>query len=129
MVCGHSSARLPKTNKTAAEVVMFKPFIICALMAGSVHATQFWDGNKLLSSMNGDQNDRIHALGYVMGVIDTDGRRTFCAPATATLGQMHDIVKVQLDSRPELRHFNADVIVLASLGRVWPCERKKGSSS
>lgn len=108
---------------------MFKPFIICALMAGSVHATQFWDGNKLLMRMNGDSYDQAHALGYVIGVFDTDGRRKVCAPQNVTAGQLNDIVKQQLETRPEMRHFHADVIVIGALALVWPCERKKGSSS
>ncbi len=109
--------------------IKHKVFLVATFVVGAVHANQFWDGNKLFSAMNGSQYEKMHALGYVMGVIDNDANKSFCAPSTATLGQMHDIVKVQLEGRPELRHFNADVIVRVSLARVWPCERKKGSSS
>jgi len=107
---------------------MFKHILLCALFASPAYASQFWDGNKLFNAMNGNQFEKMHALGYVMGVIDNDANKSFCAPSTATLGQMHDIVKVQLEGRPELRHFNADVIVRVSLARVWPCDSKKGSS-
>jgi hypothetical protein len=129
VVRGYPAARLPKTNETAAEAMMFKHFLICAMMASPAFANQFWDGNKLLMRMNGDSYDQAHALGYVMGVFDTDGRRKVCAPQNITSGQLYDIVKQQLETRPEFRHFHADVIVLGSLALVWPCERKKGSSS
>lgn len=108
--------------------IKHKVFLVATFVVGAVHANQFWDGNKLLMRMNGDSYDQAHALGYVMGVFDTDGRRKVCAPQNATAGQLNDIVKQQLETRPEMRHFHADVIVLGALALVWPCERKKGSS-
>jgi hypothetical protein len=108
--------------------VAMKAAALLLCFAGAVNANQFWDGNKLLMRMNGDSYDQAHALGYVMGVFDTDGRRKVCAPQNVTAGQLNDIVKQQLETRPEMRHFHADVIVIGALALVWPCERKKGSS-
>jgi hypothetical protein len=105
-----------------------KVFLVASFLVGVVSANQFWDGNKLLARMTGDYQDQSHALGYVLGVVDTDGKRKVCAPPNVTAGQLNDIVMHQLQTRPEVRHFPADVIVLGSLARVWPCERK-GSSS
>lgn len=38
------------------------------------------------------------------------------------------MTKQYLEEYPALRHFTADMIVGRVLGRVWPCEKKKGNT-
>lgn len=103
-------------------------FLILSLVAGSAQAGTFWDGNKLYGKLQGNNMEQMQALGYVMGVSDAEDTTTICSPNTVTSGQMFDIVKQYLENNPTVRHYPADMLVKIVLGRVWPCEKKKGQS-
>ena len=97
-----------------------------ALLCGSAHA-DFKDGNKLLADMNDSSyvSSGI-VLGYLMGIVDTLGGTTHCAPESVTAGQVRDMVKKYLDNNPSVRHFPASMIVGHVLKSTWPCQQKGG---
>ena len=107
---------------------MKKLILVLALVAGTAQAGTFWDGNKLLSKLNGSIFEQGQALGYIMGAADAMDTVVVCAPLNATAGQMQDMVKNYLDNYPAVRHLAADSIISVVLGRVWPCDKKKGQS-
>jgi hypothetical protein len=105
-----------------------KTIVIAAAIAvsGLAHA-EFWDGNKLLTSMT-DENATSQglALGYIIGAADAQMGKVFCTPASnVTGGQIQDIVKNWLYANPSLRHYTADTIVGYSLSLAFPCAAKK----
>lgn len=104
---------------------MKKLIAIAALLCGTAHA-EFYTGNDLLKDFNGDLAGKMLGIGYVMGVYDTTQGVVHCPPNNVTAGQVQDMVKAQLDARPDLRHLSADSHVTYVLKRAWPC--KKGAS-
>ena len=107
---------------------MKKLILVLVLVAGTAQAGTFWDGNKLLSKLRGETIEQMQALGYIMGAADAMDTVVVCAPLNATAGQMQDMVKNYLDNYPAVRHLAADSIISVVLGRVWPCDKKKGQS-
>lgn len=105
---------------------MKRALILALLLAGTAHA-EFSDGNKLLSDMNGDVYDRMHALGYITGVYDVGRSVIHCGPPNVTAGQINDMVKNYLTNTPAERHLTGDTIVNRVLKAVWPCA-KRGNS-
>lgn len=100
--------------------------LLAAASIGVAHA-EFADGNKLLSDMNGDTMDRMHALGYITGVFDTGRSVIHCPPSNITAGQLNDMVKNYLINVPAERHLTGDTIVNRVLKAMWPCA-KRGNS-
>jgi len=103
-----------------------KKLLILLAFCGSAHA-EFRDGNKLLSDLQGDIYDRMHALGYIVGIADMGRGFVNCMPENATAGQINDMVKNYLINTPADRHLTGDVIVNKVLKAVWPCA-KRGTS-
>jgi hypothetical protein len=108
---------------------MKKLIAIAALMCGTAHA-EFYTGNDLLAKMQSSNSDeRIHALGYVMGVFDVGAGVVQCAPENVTAGQARDMVRNYLDNTPATRHLNAEAQVRYVLSTAWPCpKRNKGTA-
>ena len=103
---------------------------VAALAVAFVSASasaQMISGNKLHEDMQKDTGSPwAFTRGYVAGVHDAHSNLSICAPASATLGQMGDMVKTYLENNAAVRHLAADAIVLHVLSRAWPCA-KKGS--
>lgn len=104
---------------------MRKLLLIAVLACTSAHA-EFRDGNKLLAEMNGTFGDKMLAMGYIAGTVDSLNNITICAPYNLTLGQATDMVRQYLENNPGVRHFSADAIVNRVMSSAWPCA-KKGS--
>ncbi len=106
---------------------MKKLLLALAFVAGSAHA-EFWDGNELFAKMNGSGMEQIMALGYVMGVFDSQRSSTVCPPVNSgiTAGQMRDVVKNYLDRNPQHRHHTGDLLTVVALSSVWPCKKGNG---
>lgn len=103
-----------------------RPLILAVLLAcaGAAHA-EFRTGNRLLSEMNDSTYfAQGMAMGYVIGVADANNGTNHCLPATATVGQLHDMVKNMLIETPAVRHLPADTIVNYVLNKAWPCAKK-----
>ena len=107
---------------------MKRLILTLALVAGTAQAGSFWDGNKLYNKLQGNTMEQMQALGYIMGVADALDTATICAPLNVTAGQVNDMMKNYLENYPAVRHLPADSIINVVLGRMWPCEKKKGQS-
>lgn len=104
-----------------------KCLLILSLFSFSAHA-EFWDGNTLLSRIDGTTGQQNAALGYVMGVADVHHNITQCAPDGVTAGQMRDMVRNYLNNTPAVRHLPAAPLILHVLKGTWPCNnQRKGS--
>lgn len=103
--------------------------VLAALvMTTAAQAGTFWDGNTLYNKLNSNTVDQMHAMGYIMGVADALDTVTICAPLNITAGQINDMMKNYLENYPAVRHLAADSLISLVLGRMWPCEKKKGQS-
>lgn len=110
---------------------MKKLLLALALTCSAAHA-EMWTGNKLLQSMNGDANDQLLAVGYVIGVVDGLEAKGVCTANKITAGQIGDITKQILVSQPENRHHSAALFVWAAITKNFSCEpapAKKTKSS
>ena len=107
---------------------MKRLILALALVVGTAQAGTFWDGNTLYNKLNGSTMEQMQALGYIMGVADALDTATICAPNNVTAGQINDMMKNYLENYPAVRHLAADSLISLVLGRMWPCEKKKGQS-
>ena len=95
-----------------------------ALCATSAQAT-FFTGNDLFRHLNDTTSvGKSHAMGYILGVSDVFTKESHCLPQGVTAGQLADVVRVFLESTPEIRHRPADVIVYVVLKNTYPCPNK-----
>ena len=101
-----------------------KKFIACLLFVPTMAHAAFFTGNDLLTKLNGDNLDRIHAIGYIQGAADAYSGIMFCPPGTVTAGQLMDMIKNYLTNTPAVRHRAADVIIMDALQPVWPCKNR-----
>jgi len=111
---------------------MKKTLIALALVGATAAnaALIFQTGNKLLEQITSDDVVlQMTAYGYIAGVHDTYSGIAICKPTTATLRQLADVVRLELEARPDQRHLAADSIIFNALSRVWPCADKKTKSS
>ena len=97
------------------------------VLSCSAHAQQssiLYSGQDLYTKFG---SDRLSALAYIAGVVDSQSGVTICIPpGRVTLGQMADMVKQSLERMPSERHLSADVYVEATLSVRWPCVKKGG---
>jgi hypothetical protein len=99
-----------------------RKLIATLLMVPSLAMAEFYTGNQLLTAMRSSSTvDKSIALGYVLGVFDSNQGITHCPPANVTAGQVHDMVKLFLEQAPSIRNSTADVIIQAVLMESWPC--------
>ena len=104
---------------------MRKALAVFLMVPALAHAG-FWSGNSLLTRMNGDQLDRMMALGYVMGISDALEGIVHCSGSNVTNGQSRDIVKLYLERNPSIRDQSAELLTSKALQDAFPC--KKGKS-
>lgn len=98
--------------------------VLLVALSFNAHA-EFKDGNDLLKDLNSVYvEDRMVALGYVMGVTDVGVNVLHCAPNNVQSGQLRDMIKNYLTNTPAERHLTADVIVNKVLRLTWPCPAK-----
>lgn len=92
---------------------------------------EFWTGNDLYNRLiDSDVMNKVHGIGYVMGVYDVYVNVTFC-PATEvgiTVGQIKDMAQAWLGANPSQRHRNAEVLVNEAFKQAWPCRNRSGGS-
>lgn len=101
--------------------------ILCGLLlVPTIASAEFFTGNDLLRDMKSDAMDQMHALGYVLGVVDVHTRNTICLPDGVKAGQVQDVVKKFLEENPTIRHYSGDSLIQYRLEQVWPCKKGKG---
>jgi hypothetical protein len=100
-----------------------KTWVAAALMIPSIASAQFMDGNKLMNYLGSDSHiERIHGMGYVIGVHDVYDD-TICLARGVTTQQASDIVLKFLRENPSKRNLAADILVLVALGKDFPCPK------
>ena len=105
-----------------------KNFLISLLLVCSTAQAQYQSGNNLHADMNAASiGVRMFAFGYVIGVVDTVIGKQLCIPRDVTQGQLEEVVKNFLDTKPQVRHLPADVIVIIALDQYWACKERKKS--
>ena len=75
---------------------------------------------------NGDFNAGVGS-GYVIGVVDTLNRITFCVPlggSGATIGQINHVVYNYMQQHPQQWNKPAGVVVADALRNSWPCNNR-----
>jgi len=92
-------------------------------MATSAHAS-FATAGDILEKLNGGDQSRLVAMGYIAGVFDTALGAVQCAPDGVTLKQVTDMARQYLTLDIDNRDKSADLVLLAMLVRVWPCVKK-----
>ena len=88
---------------------------------------EFWTGNDLHNRLSSsDSMERIHALGYIMGVYDAGVNAIFCPPNQSGIsaGQIRDMTFAYLSQNPSVRHRTADAIIFEMFKQVWPCANR-----
>jgi len=98
--------------------------LICALLFlafSNIWAGGFKDGNSLYASMTSKNvHEKEYALGYVIGVADTNSGVLYNLPNSITAGQISDVVEKYLENYPEKRHYLASSLVEDALIKVFP---------
>jgi len=101
--------------------------VAIALMASSLHAGFFRDGNDLLDRLQTDQRQASGFYGYVSAIVDSlDGRGLpeigcFKIPSGVELGQIADTFRIYLEKNPGVRHRNAAHLAVMALSIDYPC--------
>lgn len=111
--------------KKSFLIPVISGLLIAFLLSPGKSNAGFLSGNTLLEKQNSSEVlDRMHALGYVMGVIDVYSEVTICPPANIPLGQFNDMIKNYLSNNPEIRHLPADILISIAIENVWPCKKQ-----
>jgi hypothetical protein len=106
-----------------------KKLLSILLFVPAMAQAEFWSGNDLHNRLSSsDSGDRIHAMGYIMGVFDAGVNAVFCPPNQTgiTAGQIRDMTFAYLSQNPSIRHRTADVIIFDMFKQVWPCTQRGG---
>lgn len=108
-----------------------KKWAAAALMIPSIASAEFFSGNDLLKRLNGDNIEKMQALGFVQGVFDVYVDVTICPPNNGrqvTAGQINDMVRNYLENSPAIRHRTAQSIINEALSGAWPCKKRNGGT-
>ena len=101
---------------------MKKLLAALALTASTAAQAQVMTGNDWLSRYHAPESlNRMQALGYVGGVVDSSTRN--CAPSTVTVGQISDMTSRLITETPGSRHLPASAFINAVLEAAWPCKQ------
>ena len=88
----------------------------------------FLSGNMFLSNIrSGESFERAYAIGFILGVHDVFENEIICSGPNVTGGQLRDIVRKFLENNPSERDLPAHLLVMISLGKAFPCEKRKGT--
>ena len=99
---------------------------LTAALAFSAQA-QFISGNTLYERLTSNNHgNTMWSMGYVTGVSDAYNGELFCVPQTVTVGQITDMARRALESRPQDRHLPADILIMLALFDVFPCKKGGG---
>lgn len=106
-----------------------KNFLISLLLVCTIAQAQYQSGNELYNDLIGRTDaEQMFALGYVVGVVDAYIQKEVCVPQNVTQGQLSEVVKQFLASRPQIRHQPADILVVLAVRQHWPCSNGRKQS-
>ena len=109
---------------------MFKgaTVLLCLLFAAQSQAatsTRFLTAAEMQASLLSDQEEvRFNGRNYIMGVVDTlmlTKSSSICMQDQTEIDQIADLVKLQLQLRPELMRYNAAGVVREIMVANFPC--------
>ena len=109
---------------------MFKraSVLLCLLLIVQAQATssvRFLTAAEMQSSLLSDQEEiRFNGRNYIMGVVDTlmlTKSAAICLQEKTEINQIADLVKLQLQLRPELMRYNAAGVVREIMVANFPC--------
>ena len=109
---------------------MFKgaTVLLCLLFAAQSQAatsTRFLTAAEMQASLLSDQEEvRFNGRNYIMGVVDTlmlTKSSAICMQEKTEINQIADLVKLQLQLRPELMRYNAAGVVREIMVANFPC--------
>lgn len=92
---------------------------------GSYYVT----GNDLLAMIDSTNTpERLKGLYYVAAISDASHGVDHCAPDQVTMGQLRDLVRINLVRRADIRHHSAAAFVVITLRVAFPCAEKSGTA-
>jgi hypothetical protein len=109
---------------------MFKHacLLLCWLLIAPAHAAssvRFLTAEEMQNSLLSEQEEvRFHGRNYIMGVVDTlmlTKSSAICMQEKTEINQIADLVKLQLQLRPELMRYNAAGVVREIMVANFPC--------
>ena len=109
---------------------MFKRVTIslCLLLVAQTQAAtsaRFLTAAEMQASLLSDQEEvRFNGRNYIMGVVDTlmlTKSSAICMQEKTEINQIADLVKLQLQLRPELMRYNAAGVVREIMVANFPC--------
>lgn len=81
-------------------------------------------GADLHRLLNGDDEDKMGAIGYIIGVMDVLNGSKICPKPDATLEQAVALVRSTLQTSDKAKGAPALNVVAVVLSNAWPCEKK-----
>ena len=109
---------------------MFKraSVLLCLLLMVQAQATssvRFLTAAEMQASLLSDMEEvRFNGRNYIMGVVDTlmlTKSSAICMQEKTEINQITDLVKLQLELRPELMRYNAAGVVREIMVANFPC--------
>jgi hypothetical protein len=102
--------------------------LLCWLLTVPAHAAssvRFLTAEEMQNSLLSEQEEvRFHGRNYIMGVVDTlmlTKSSAICMQEKTEINQIADLVKLQLQLRPELMRYNAAGVVREVMVANFPC--------
>jgi len=116
-----------KRNSRGVRLLAWKLAFIAVLISNDARAS--WvDGNELYDSCTSDNLFKAAScLNYVIGALD--GNPSIKTPASATRGQVRDVVVKYLKDHPADRDLPAGFLVYLAVRDAWPTLQPKATSS
>ena len=102
--------------------------LLCWLLvvqAQAASSVRFLTAEEMQNSLLSEQEEvRFHGRNYIMGVVDTlmlTKSSAICMQEKTEINQIADLVKLQLQLRPELMRYNAAGVVREIMVANFPC--------
>jgi len=96
-----------------------------ATPAQAAKSIRFLTASELQASLLSEQEDiRFNGRNYIMGVVDTlmlTKSSPICMQEQTEINQITELVKLQLQQRPELLRYNAASVVREVMAANYPC--------
>ncbi len=88
-------------------------------------SVRFLTASELQASLlSSDENVRFNGRNYIMGVVDTlmlTKSSPICMQEQTEINQITDLVRLQIQQRPELTRYNAASVVREVMVANFPC--------
>ena len=100
-------------------------YLMLAAESQAATSTRFLTAAEMQASLLSDQEEvRFNGRNYIMGVVDTlmlTKSSAICMQDQTEIDQIADLVKLQLQLRPELMRYNAAGVVREIMVANFPC--------